>query len=637
MRKILIAILAVNLLCDTAVLAQNGAYSGPPVTFSQLSAIPPTQGASLSCTNCNVTGQGVACTGGGTGAIAIGSPTQWSCVAYGTNGSSGGGITGVTAGAHGGITIANGTTAPVASQSQQIFYPQDYGANFTGTGDDSGAIQAAITGANSWVTIHGGHAVVAFPTGMTAKVTSGITVPDLVGIDGNGAKLDCSSFSSGACLTVTGAASAPELYRQNLSNYTRLELVGPGSGTAGVIGLSVATTNQQFENINVHDFANDYYLGNNNTFNDSFLNCQGWNAGIIISTGTNNPSQSGETFSFTDGDFYNSTTGVSMLNTGGGMSINFVNDHFDGLSGSAFVLATGASETAQVNMYGGHIEYTSAATAADMVQIGGGNFYTSFTAYGTNFQTDAGNINSIVNDSGVGQVYINHPFLSIGGYTTGQVIGTGAANVAIENGYTGSVLGVTHGTVALPSVGNTGLDVTNGTGNAFICALGAGNQYAIFTNGVSCPAGFGGPGLFVDDAGNDYLIASAAHNVNISIANTAGIKLGSTNILAQGGETLESSGGSVPTGTCSGGSTGVSFGLNSTNNRGSMTTSSSASTNCTITWSASGSWTQPPYCVFTDGSASITPTSFSTGACGGTTCIFDFASATSKVVNYVCL
>lgn len=96
-------------------------------------------------------------------------------------------------------------------------------------------------------------------------------------------------------------------------------------------------------------------------------------------------------------------------------------------------------------------------------------------------------------------------------------------------------------------------------------------------------------------------------------------------------------GATAPTATCSGGSTGVSVTGGSANNRGQMTTSSTASTNCTITWSANGTWPQAPFCVFTDGSGSTTPTAFSTGSCGTSTCTFDFASATSKVVNWVCM
>lgn len=95
--------------------------------------------------------------------------------------------------------------------------------------------------------------------------------------------------------------------------------------------------------------------------------------------------------------------------------------------------------------------------------------------------------------------------------------------------------------------------------------------------------------------------------------------------------------GSIPTATCSGGSTGVSIAATSTDNRGQITTSSSASTNCTITFNHT--WPQAPFCVFTDANSSVTPVAYSFDVAGsGTTAVkFDFASATSKVVNYLCL
>lgn len=107
------------------------------------------------------------------------------------------------------------------------------------------------------------------------------------------------------------------------------------------------------------------------------------------------------------------------------------------------------------------------------------------------------------------------------------------------------------------------------------------------------------------------------------------------NILT--GATLQSAGGAIPTATCSGGSTGVSIATGSTNNRGQIVTSSSASTNCTITWSAAGVWNQAPFCVASDGSGSTTPAAVAVGTTGTSTMVLDFASATSKTFNWVCL
>ncbi len=152
-------------------------------------------------------------------------------------------------------------------------------------------------------------------------------------------------------------------------------------------------------------------------------------------------------------------------------------------------------------------------------------------------------------------------------------------------------------------------------------------------------------------------VTSTALNINgnqVVLANA-------TSLSANAGNTIQSTGGTAPTMTCSGGSAGVvvSAGPSSctgstapfpcctgagtgpnctgaTNNRGIVQTSSSASTNCTITWSASGTWNQPPVCIFGDGSASVTPTGVAAGSCGTATCVFDFASVASKDFVYHC-
>jgi hypothetical protein len=103
------------------------------------------------------------------------------------------------------------------------------------------------------------------------------------------------------------------------------------------------------------------------------------------------------------------------------------------------------------------------------------------------------------------------------------------------------------------------------------------------------------------------------------------------------GATISTTGGSVPTITCSGGSTGTSVATGSTNNRGQVTTSSSASTNCTITFNSSVAFPQAPFCQYTDGSGSVTPIAFAADTTSTVSAKFDFASGTSLVVNYMCM
>ena len=92
--------------------------------------------------------------------------------------------------------------------------------------------------------------------------------------------------------------------------------------------------------------------------------------------------------------------------------------------------------------------------------------------------------------------------------------------------------------------------------------------------------------------------------------------------------------GASPTLTagCSGSGSSVVAGSN--DNRGRFITQSSAATTCTLTFNHI--WSTAPACVFVDGSASVTPASFSAGATTTNTAVVDFSSTTSKKINYLC-
>lgn len=99
---------------------------------------------------------------------------------------------------------------------------------------------------------------------------------------------------------------------------------------------------------------------------------------------------------------------------------------------------------------------------------------------------------------------------------------------------------------------------------------------------------------------------------------------------------LVSHGGSAPTitaGCTAGGGNAVA----GTNYAGQITTGATAATTCTMTFSATNPFSVAPYCVFTDANASTTPVAYSAGAVGTTTAVIDFASASSKKINYVCV
>jgi hypothetical protein len=211
----------------------------------------------------------------------------------------------------------------------------------------------------------------------------------------------------------------------------------------------------------------------------------------------------------------------------------------------------------------------------------------------------------------------------------------------------------------------------NGTGSFQVGSLGVGvaadgtsgdtktsGTFLCGTNNVSCitEADTGGTQrklIALDNSNNlnigpstgsgingTVINAGAAEQIQLTVGGIAALTIGASgtkNISGLNGWTFQSTGGTAPTVTCSGGSTGTSVTTGSTNNRGSIVSSSSSSTSCTITWSASGTWNQAPFCHFFDAGASITPVAYSTGACGTSTCVVDFASAASKTIGYMCM
>ncbi len=206
------------------------------------------------------------------------------------------------------------------------------------------------------------------------------------------------------------------------------------------------------------------------------------------------------------------------------------------------------------------------------------------------------------------------------------------------------------GMTAINSGGSSSSTVLNGSvsGATTLKASATTTSYT-FTFKSAVPAqgdvldfsnGTGQMSSLVDVAVGQVLTSGGVGAVPVYSASpsvTSVTSTGVSGINATAGGVISSAGGALPTATCSGGATGVSLATGSTNNRGALTTSSSASTNCTITWSAAGTWPQAPFCVFTDANSSVTPAAYSAGACGTSTCVVDFASATSKVINYLCM
>lgn len=212
---------------------------------------------------------------------------------------------------------------------------------------------------------------------------------------------------------------------------------------------------------------------------------------------------------------------------------------------------------------------------------------------------------------------LGHAQLTSQPVTAGSIAGT----VGVAQGGTGTTTAPTSGQVPVGNAGGTAYVPQSLNGDvASVSATGAvtlGANAGNITSGTLTTA-----------------VAAAANPISTTTGN---ISSTTGQIKTTAGGVIQTSGGAIPTATCSGGSTGVSIAAGSTNNRGQIVTSSSASTNCTITWSAASTWSNAPFCSFDDGAASITPTAVSVGACGTATCVIDFASATSKTFNWVCM
>jgi hypothetical protein len=125
--------------------------------------------------------------------------------------------------------------------------------------------------------------------------------------------------------------------------YRNFEIAGAGS-TTSTTRLLVATSTNQFVGVNVHDVGTGISFDAGNTYSDVLSAVEIWNTSTAVTTGSGTLSSSGETVQWFQGTIFNSATGVSMLNSGNGFSMSFHGTHFDGNTGSVFVLATGSNE-----------------------------------------------------------------------------------------------------------------------------------------------------------------------------------------------------------------------------------------------------------------------------------------------------
>lgn len=150
--------------------------------------------------------------------------------------------------------------------------------------------------------------------------------------------------------------------------------------------------------------------------------------------------------------------------------------------------------------------------------------------------------------------------------------------------------------------------------------------------------------LQLNGTGNNQLTSSGTHltvgggttDTVLQVNAVTKATLDTLSLNMNNGTTVQMIGGAAPTCACTGGSPTCAV-PSGVNNRGQIQFSGgTAVTTCTLTFSAAGLWHQAPYCQFTDANASITPAIYSSGACGTTTCVVDFAAAAAANINYHC-
>jgi len=169
-------------------------------------------------------------------------------------------------------------------------------------------------------------------------------------------------------------------------------------------------------------------------------------------------------------------------------------------------------------------------------------------------------------------------------------------------------------------------DITNGGANTACVHLAA-------RGAPSGDVDIGENNYGTNAVGKVYIVDGGQGEANIvaSFSKTAGF-------IVSSGLFISSTGGSVPTCSCTGGAPTCTTVAGSTNNRGKIhMTGGTAVTTCTLTFNSTVAPPQSPFCQFTDGNASTTPLAYSAGAVGTTTAVVDFAAATATDIIYMCM
>jgi len=248
-------------------------------------------------------------------------------------------------------------TTTVRAKLQEVINVNDFGAVGNGTTDDSAAIQAAFTAAAIL-----GHSRVQFSPDASYKCNSGFTIDTtLVGIEGNGAKLDFSSMTSGTAFTIIQSV-ADANYRtayNHVNSIDHLILNGPGGNYASSIAVLIEDNASPYTEAGGSFNHCAFINWGNDVVNRSGAFCWTFNkCAFTLISGTPTTysitfpelTNNGERNMFIDCFWFNRKYVVDCSN--GNLTTMFIGCSIDGAA-RAFTLSAG-----HTYMVGCHIEYT---------------------------------------------------------------------------------------------------------------------------------------------------------------------------------------------------------------------------------------------------------------------------------------
>jgi hypothetical protein len=199
----------------------------------------------------------------------------------------------------------------------------------------------------------------------------------------------------------------------------------------------------------------------------------------------------------------------------------------------------------------------------------------------------------------------------------------------------GKVYIIIHTTSRGCNIVPSGTDNINASNSSMTCGTApVFNQLTDYQSGqwiTSVPLSGNTNGIVVWDSANRRLI-------NSNLLYTQIVQAGGNNTFSGYNffsSPFSSTQATAPTLTAGCNGAGSSVAAGSTDITGTFTTQTGAATTCTLTFNVG--FSAAPTCLFTDGNASVTPISYSSGAVTGSTAVVDFASASNRVVQYLCI